>query len=288
VGQHPLSSRTLAQRLSGVVVPILGASTLAAAMWAFSPRAATATVEQGTVADESALPVLAKSELFVIRGDIALHDAVEVLRWLGHVVDVFNAEAAQMGFTPAMPASPMTIIFFAERADFVRFARDVDRIDASAMGGYYATAPNHVVLYDDRSSPSFAFAIQAGTAQQRHAAAKQAAIETRRKIAHEAAHLLAFNTGVQRVGVDYPAWFTEGLAERVASRAMGEEPRSDAGSPWRTFATFLFATDAEERYAAAHSIFESLASVRPDAPARFESELRSRALDAFAASIESD
>lgn len=257
-------------------------------MWAFSPRGAIATVEQGTVADEIALPVLAKSDHFVIRGDIGLQDALEVLRWLGQVADIFKAEAVQMGFTPTMPDSPMTILFFADRADFVRFARDVDRIDASAMGGYYATAPNHVVLYDDRSSPSFAFALQAGSAQQRHAAARQAANETRRKIAHEAAHLLAFNTGVQRVGVVYPAWFTEGLAERVASRAMGEEPRSDAGSPWRTFAAFLFATEATERYAAAHAIFESLASVRSDAPARFESDLRSRALDAFAASIESD
>lgn len=257
-------------------------------MWAFAPRGAVATVGQGSVADDDALPILAKSDLFVVRGDIGLHDAAEVLRWLGRVVEVFEAEARDMGFSPAMPGSPMTVIFFAERQDFIRFAREVDRLDASAMGGYFATAPNHVVLYDDRSSPSFAFALRTGSAVQRHAAAKQASIETRRKIAHEAAHLLAFNTGVQRVGVEYPAWFTEGLAERVASRAMGEEPRSDAGAPWRAFATLLFAAEARERYAAAHGIFESLAAVRPDAPARFEAELRSRALDAFAASIESD
>ena len=257
-------------------------------MWAFSPRGAIATVEQGTVAEATTLPVLAKSDLFVIRGDIGMHDAAEVLRWLDHVAEVFKVEADAMGFAPTMPATPMTVIFFADRADFIRFARDVDRIDASSMGGYFATAPNHVVLYDDRSSPSFAFALQAGSAQQRHAAAKQAASETKRKIAHEAAHLLAFNTGVQRVGVDYPSWFTEGLAERVASRAMGEEPRSDAGAPWRTFASFLFATEPEERYAAAHAIFESLASIHSDAPARFESQLRSRSIEAFAASMESD
>ncbi len=257
-------------------------------MWAFSPRGAHATVESGTVAEGSALPLLAKSDLFVVRGDIGIHDAAEVVRWLGHVVKVFETEAADMGFAPVMPDSPMTVIFFSERADFVRFARDVDRIDASAMGGYFATAPNHVVLYDDRSSPSFAFAIQSGTAQQRHAAAKQAANETRRKIAHEAAHLLAFNTGVQRAGVDYPAWFTEGLAERVAARAMGEEPRSEAGSPMSAFAAFFFASDAHQRYAAAHALFESLASTHPDAPARFEAGLRSRALDAFAASLEAD
>ena len=159
-------------------------------------------------------------------------------------------------------------------------SREVDSVDARWMGGYYEPVRNRVVAYDDRSSESFRRIAHAPRAQ---ADARRA---TRAKLAHEAAHLLAFNTGVQVRGVSYPEWFTEGLAERVARLATGEHSGAACASahrpahpgrtldPWAGVALSLrewggalaraaSPDDHHARYALWAAAFDALADSRP-------------------------
>lgn len=278
----------LRDRLSAIVVPALGALALGVAMWSFAPRGARATVVDAAPGG-APFPVLAATPRFVVRGDASPDSAADLGDWLEQVADVFETEARDLGFDPRRPAAPLEVLFFASRADFVAFARDVDNVDASSMGGYYAPGPNRVALYDDRSTASFARALASMDSNEQAAAERDVRRATRRKAAHEAAHLLAYNTGVQSPGVDYPAWFTEGLAERVASRAM-REPRAHAGgSPWQAFAkALLLGSTAGERYAGAHAAFEALAAHAPGAAARFEAARRASVRAALADATRDD
>jgi hypothetical protein len=274
VPTEPPSTR-FRDRLTAVVVPVLGAATLACAMYFFSPRGAEATVASTTESDQETIPyaVLHRTPRFVIHGNISAADAREVGEWLDQVALVFDREARELGFSPTRADAPMRIVFIRDRAEFVAFAGRYDGVEASRMGGYYATASNRVVLYDDRTTDSFAQALNSADESERAAAARDAARVTRRKIAHEAAHLLAYNTGVQTPGVEYPAWFTEGLAERIASRAMGEHaPTAQREAIVRYLAMVLVGTD-QERYASAHAAFEAMAARSPGAAARFAEAL---------------
>ncbi len=275
VVQSTPSKRRLRDRLTAVIVPALGAVTLACAMYSVSPRGAEATVASANEGEPDAIPygVLHRSDRFVILGDISIADACDVSDWLEEVAEVFDADAREMGFTPDRPVEPMRIVFISDRAEFVEFARRHDGIEASRMGGYYSTATNRAVLYDDRSTESFARALNSPSEQERKAAARDVARVTRRKIAHETAHLLAYNTGVQVPGVEYPAWFTEGLAERVATRAMGERRPVARNESLGRYLALAFAGTDHERYASAHAAFEAMATRSPGAAARFAKSL---------------
>jgi len=250
-------------------------------MWSFTPDGAQATVALVDTAGEErdGFPALHRTARFVIRGDIGRADAAQVGAWLEQVAEVFDAEARALGFEPRAIAAPLTVVFLRDRETFITFARERDLIDASRMGGYYAPAGNRVVLYDDRSTESFAAALASPDPAERAAAARDASRATRRKIAHEAAHLLAFNTGVQERGVEYPGWFTEGLAERVAARAMNEAPRASRGDAWARAMALAFSTDPHARYAAAHAAFEALASRGPGAVSGFAAAISDHPAD---------
>ncbi len=256
-------------------MPALGAVTLACAMYSFSPHGAEATVASSADPATDAIPygVLYRSERFVIRGNIAASDARDAGSWLDEVAAIFHTDAREMGFSPTEPNAPMLVVFINDRAEFVEFARRYDGIDAARMGGYYATLSNRAVLYDDRTTDSFAQALKSSDETERAAAARDVARVTRRKIAHEAAHLLAYNTGVQTPGVEYPAWFTEGLAERIATRAMGEQRPVAHREALGRYLALAFAGTDHERYASAHAAFEAMATRSPGAAARFAAAL---------------
>ncbi|MGP1308794.1 MAG: DUF1570 domain-containing protein [Phycisphaerales bacterium] len=270
----PWIKACLRDRMTAFVVPALGAATLAAAMWSFAPRGATATVRAPTKpSSASLLPAeAARGGWFVVRSDASPDEARVLATWLGSVAEVFLAEAEQLGFAPTIPTAPLEVVFFLDREDFIAFASDVDGINAETMGGYYAPGANRAVIYDDRSTRSFAQAFASSDPHERAAARRDASLATRRKVAHEAAHLLAFNTGVQQRGVAYPQWFTEGFAEHIASLAMGEPRGSEPfQAGWRDA---LSAGSNEASYAVAHAAFVSLAAKGSGAVAAFEARTR--------------
>lgn len=150
----------------------------------------------------------------------------------------------------------LVCVFFGEHGDYLDFAKQHDGFDAGWTAGYYSMAHNAIIVHDDRSSPSlFRVNRQLEGFQERadvlvgraekveakgefdqgqllrdaaadleaHIAKERARIEDQvlrfgvAKVLHEAIHLLAFNTGLQRRGASYPLWVSEGLAASFES-----------------------------------------------------------------------
>lgn len=150
----------------------------------------------------------------------------------------------------------LVCVFFGEHGDYLGFARDHDGFDAGWTAGYYSMAHNAIVIHDDRTSPSLyrvnrqlaGFQDRADLLVERaqdadgqgefeqgrllrdaaadleaHIAKERGRIQQEvlrfgvAKVLHEAIHLLAFNTGLQRRGSSYPLWVSEGLAASFES-----------------------------------------------------------------------
>lgn len=151
----------------------------------------------------------------------------------------------------ATPPSKLQCILIENHDRFEAFALAHDNVHAQWMGGYYATHTNRIVFYNAETSPDFQHArarlseldAQARRAQSEAAAARRsdngnaeqvyrtlaaqarsagdrqrrlladrAAQAGAAKTTHEAAHLLAFNVGLQLRSRQYPFWLSEGLA----------------------------------------------------------------------------
>ncbi len=145
----------------------------------------------------------------------------------------------------------LVCILFDNHADYMDFARRNDGLEARWVAGYYATATNRVVFYNDATSPAYsavrsrisafedelrqtrdeadeanrrrqrdrarqlhssAEELESRIEQERQRIGRRAAAYSTAKTVHEAIHLLAFNTGMQTGERDYPFWLSEGLA----------------------------------------------------------------------------
>ncbi|MBL8746968.1 MAG: DUF1570 domain-containing protein [Phycisphaerae bacterium] len=192
-----------------------------------------------------------ETDHFVVIGDAdpAWSQSTGVL--LETTYDRFARLMRHLSLPLATPTSKLQCILIKDHDRFVAFARAQDGIDAGWMGGYYATQTNRIVFYDSETSPEFIKARdrltqlnaqadrarkQAGEARrekraqaeevyrtfaahardagerQRRLLADRAAQAGAAKTTHEAAHLLAFNCGLQLRSRQYPFWLSEGLA----------------------------------------------------------------------------
>ncbi len=156
--------------------------------------------------------------------------------------------AARIGVPTRPPASKLMCVMLQDHDAYEAFGRAHDRIHHHWVAGYYAAEPNRVVLYDDRTNPGLLEAERKLEALERkaeeararasdldgrppaaeleaHAAKIEAFVRDERarlgtsvdvrseaKTIHEAAHLVAFNCGLQSRSHRYPMWVTEGLA----------------------------------------------------------------------------
>lgn len=182
-------------------------------------RSALGLSEADALADELGIPFRAvRYADFAVVSDLPsdrLHVHGETL---AQAAEDFTEAMSRLGIETWRPAQALTVVIFSDHRDFVEFARRADGVDAHWMGGYYASGSNRAVMYDDLGGPDFIEA--ASTGMPSAAVAEQAARATREKIRHEAAHLLAFNCGVQSRVAAHPLWLTEGLAESFARGAL--------------------------------------------------------------------
>jgi hypothetical protein len=188
---------------------------------------------------------------FVVLSDCPPAWTQERARILERTRDQFYRVTGKMGI-PAMPhRHKLLCVLFAQRDAYRSFARAQDGMEAAWVAGYYTTAGNRIVFYNDSSSPAFSEAQAQLTDMQARAramrdraiaaerdghAAEAAALRDRAdelaarvrqerakldalagshstaKATHEASHLLAFNSGLQAADRDYPFWISEGLA----------------------------------------------------------------------------
>ncbi len=160
-------------------------------------------------------------------------------------------------------------ILFDNPHDYRAFGRAQDGLDAGWVAGYYATAPNRIVFYNDARSPAYEganrklaeYESQAEEARRRSETtrdqdpgfaarllssaddmtqqvraerdrlSREAAAHSTAKTIHEAVHLLSFNTGLQRRDRDYPFWLCEGLASCFETAEPSKAFGPDRGAP---------------------------------------------------------
>lgn len=158
--------------------------------------------------------------------------AAEVGTLLEQTHDQFYACLGGAGFDLMRPDGRLVCLWFASREAFDRYAWSVDRADMSWSDGYYSAKTNRVALFHQAAGGDYAgdhadskLVSAAHVAPQRSDHEKNRRGRGRRidvaKTTHEAAHQLAFNSGLQRRGVIYPLWASEGLATNFEADAAG-------------------------------------------------------------------
>ena len=145
----------------------------------------------------------------------------------------------------------LVMILLKDREDYLAYGRQTERIDLTWSGGFYSNRTNRSIFFDDASAPSNAsYAKQAtdlktqidslntritaagsqgqtgllntlsvernraneSLLQINNRIANNAVVQNNSRTMHEAAHQISFNMGIQIRNVDYPFWFSEGLA----------------------------------------------------------------------------
>jgi hypothetical protein len=167
------------------------------------------------------------------------------------VYDAFRFYFNMNTLRPAFLTKRLPVLLLKDREDYLLYGKQTENTDLSWSAGYYTQRSNRSVFYDDASGASAAsfarqtnalkaqiedFNKQIATARgqgqigmvnnllvQRNRVSEslnqvnnrmgtQVAAQNNSKTMHEAAHQVAFNLGIQKRSVDYPLWFSEGLA----------------------------------------------------------------------------
>jgi hypothetical protein len=147
-----------------------------------------------------------------------------------HFYDVF----AKAGFELSHSEDRLVWICFPRQSGFNQYALHAERMDLSWLDGYYSTLTNRVAVVQ----PSLRMAERepvnpprvgdiritlAANKQQSEKVLPMAPAGQRldmTRLTHELAHQLAFNSGIQRRGVMYPIWVSEGLATNFESDSL--------------------------------------------------------------------
>lgn len=195
-------------------------------------------------------PSLQKTGRFVVMHNTEARTARTAAELLSLTRHTFYATFQNNGFTLKPLDSPMVCLVFDQKQEFVEYGKQADNRDMSWSGGYYSSRTNRVALY---KSPAYgipnvvpdkeeALATDGKSASTANAKAPDnkhnetssadnpllgsdtAEVATLARTTHEAAHQMAFNSGLQKRGVMYPFWVSEGLAtmfELNQQRALG-------------------------------------------------------------------
>jgi hypothetical protein len=138
----------------------------------------------------------------------------------------FYRTFSRAGFELARSADRLVWICFPQQSQFDEYAVRVEGTDLSWLDGYYSTLTNRVAIVEPSPrlwDPSEAemremsrnWVSVAANTQAREKVLPMSATEPPMDVArltHELAHQLAFNSGLQKRGVMYPFWVSEGLA----------------------------------------------------------------------------
>jgi len=155
---------------------------------------------------------------------------------LEHAYQQFYDAFARAGFDLAPPAERLVWICFPQKGGFNRYALQVEGMDLSWLDGYYSTLTNRVAIVQANPGRSrlakaappthqgLGVAVAANRAPQ-DGAAPLSPMGKRfdiMRLTHEVAHQLSFNSGIQKRGVMYPLWVSEGLATNFEFDRLGE------------------------------------------------------------------
>ena len=131
------------------------------------------------------------------------------------------------GFDLTRSADRLAWVCFPQQSKFDEYALRVEGTDLSWLDGYYSTLTNRVAVVEpsprlpqrdkaDASAKSDGNSADSAANADRHEEVlAMSAVDSQMDIArltHELAHQLAFNSGLQKRGIMYPFWVSEGLA----------------------------------------------------------------------------
>ena len=123
----------------------------------------------------------------------------------------FQSLFTECSLEPAAPAEKLRWITFTDKDSFNLYALNTENQDLSWLNGYYSAKTNIVAVVSPQKISKWQ--IESENVPNSNIIACPPDAETGlAKIVHEAAHQLAFNTGLQKQKVKYPFWVSEGLA----------------------------------------------------------------------------
>jgi hypothetical protein len=179
-------------------------------------------------------------QLFYRDRSSSIRIVYESCDFLEKVYREFYADFSTAGFNLRAVAEPLPWIVFDSRQPYREFARIADGMQSPSLESYYSVRNNQVVLMqtaanqcgdrqhgDSDPTPMVRESWLAGMdsllPESDLPTGGGGMLEVRRAT-HEAAHQLAFNSGLQKRGAMYPLWVSEGLAtnfEADSLRAVG-------------------------------------------------------------------
>jgi hypothetical protein len=145
---------------------------------------------------------------------------------LGTLLEAIHSRLSQAmasyGLALEEATEPLVWVCFDDREQYRRYAQDFEHANPAFRDAYYSTRTNQVVLCCDEypevagshispgASPHLAGVVSGTTVESRVLEASSLARIL--LITHEMTHQLVYNCGLQKRGVMYPLWVSEGLA----------------------------------------------------------------------------
>ena len=145
---------------------------------------------------------------------------------LEYAYEYFYEVFSKAGFDLSRSKDRLVWICFPHKSGFSRYALRAEGMDLSWLDGYYSTLTNRVAIVQvdqrtrrrEEAVPSSGSAPEAAVAAPRSPREGVLAMPATgqqfdvTRLTHEVAHQLSFNSGIQKRGVMYPLWISEGLA----------------------------------------------------------------------------
>ena len=158
---------------------------------------------------------------FLVAHDAGVSEAEALADILEGAFKQFQLFFKESGFVLNRPVHRLSWISFSDPDRFRQYVRRAERVDVSRLSGYFSARTNRVVIVDRPMPVTDAASHEKMQVPASHEIAPitdGSHPNLLVKIAHELAHQLAFNTGLQKRGVMYPLWISEGLATQYETR----------------------------------------------------------------------
>ena len=244
------------------------------------------------------------SDCFLVLSSTGSDSAAASGQFLDQVQRQFYDSFTRAGFALQPLPGKLICVCLRSYAELDSYGRQADGTDVSWMDGYYSYRTNRIAIVQGcgASQARPTAAASAGRAGVYGAVSSGLAAGEGmdlRTVTHELAHQLAFNSGLQRRGVTYPFWLTEGLAtnfEADYSRAYGLGPKdccyrgrlleAKAAGRWIPLPQFAAMADVHggsdqatrDAYAQAWGLFRYLLLRKPQQLTRYMSSLSATGL----------
>jgi hypothetical protein len=174
----------------------------------------------------SVSPEVSTTEHFAIVHEVQAGFAPGTGRTLEQAYKRFYQAFSCAGFDLSQPTGRLTWLCFPRQSGFNEYTLQAEGMGLSWLDAYYSTLTNRVAVVQPSPKPvdrdrmdaapqSEVRLTLASNAEQRGGVLPLPASEPQLDVArltHELAHQLAFNSGLQKRGVMYPFWVSEGLA----------------------------------------------------------------------------